>query len=242
MAVIKDKKCMIIGAAPLASGAVFEEFDPKEHYVICADAGYDTAVQYGVRPDLVIGDFDSAAKRPPETIRTIKLPVEKDVTDMMGAVMVGQKLGYKTFVLIGGLGGDRFDHSMANLDVLLYISKHGGSAVLCTEDTKVFVVRCGRIVLTELKGATVSVFPFDGSSCNLTYEGLQYPLEKKDLTAGSSLMGVSNCIISDRAEIRVNIGCALVIVYTPKDKPAEPPQSEIQSRLPEAEDKKDTEK
>ena len=45
MAVIKDKKCMIIGAAPLASGAVFEEFDPKEHYVICADAGYDTAVQ-----------------------------------------------------------------------------------------------------------------------------------------------------------------------------------------------------
>ena len=144
--------------------------------------------------------------------------------------------------LIGGLGGDRFDHSMANLDVLLYISKHGGSAVLCTEDTKVFVVRCGRIVLTELKGATVSVFPFDGSSCNLTYEGLQYPLEKKDLSAGSSLMGVSNCIISDRAEIRVNIGCALVIVYTPKDMPAEPPQSEIQSRLPETEDKKDTEK
>ena len=39
MAVIKDKKCMIIGAAPLVSGAVFEEFDPKEHYVICADAG-----------------------------------------------------------------------------------------------------------------------------------------------------------------------------------------------------------
>ena len=34
MAVIKDKKCMIIGAAPLTSGAVFEEFDPKEHYVI----------------------------------------------------------------------------------------------------------------------------------------------------------------------------------------------------------------
>ena len=97
-------------------------------------------------------------------------------------------------------------------------------------------------MLTELKGATVSVFPFDGSSCNLTYEGLQYPLEKKDLTAGSSLMGVSNCIISDRAEIRVNIGCALVIVYTPKDMPAEPPQSEIQSRLPETEDEKDTEK
>jgi len=134
-------------------------------------------------------------------------------------------------------GGFRRDGQGFNRD-----RQNGGSAVLCTEDTKVFVVRCGRIVLTELKGATVSVFPFDGSSCNLTYEGLQYPLEKKDLSAGSSLMGVSNCIISDRAEIRVNIGCALVIVYTPKDMPAEPPQSEIQSRLPETEDKKDTEK
>ena len=63
MAVIKDKKCMIIGAAPLASGAVFEEFDPKEHYVICADAGYDTAVQYGVRPDLVLIPPQSVRRR-----------------------------------------------------------------------------------------------------------------------------------------------------------------------------------
>lgn len=77
MAVIKDKKCMIIGAAPLASGAVFEEFDPKEHYVICADAGYDTAVQYGVRPDLVIGDFDSAAKRPPERSAPLSSPLKR---------------------------------------------------------------------------------------------------------------------------------------------------------------------
>lgn len=65
MAVIKDKKCMIIGAAPLASGAVFEEFDPKEHYVICADAGYDTAVQYGAfAPTL-----SSAILTPPQSAR-----------------------------------------------------------------------------------------------------------------------------------------------------------------------------
>ena len=116
MAVDKNKKCMIIGAAPIASKAIFDEFNPAEHYVICADGGYDTALQYGIRPDLIIGDFDSAETAPPEDIRVLKLPVQKDETDTMSAAMVGFKLGYTSFVLVGCLGGDRFDHSVANLN------------------------------------------------------------------------------------------------------------------------------
>lgn len=220
MAVIKEQKCMIIGAAPITSNQVFKEFDPAECFVICADGGYDTAVQYGIHPDLIIGDFDSAKKRPPEGIRALRLPVQKDETDTMSAVMVGFKLGFTSFVLVGCLGGDRFDHSIANINVLLYIANHGGSGVICTEDTKVFVLRSGRIVLTELKGATVSVFPFDGSTCNVTYEGLEYPMHQQNLASGSTLMGISNSIISDRAEIRVNIGCALIVLYTPEKKEA----------------------
>ena len=216
MAVIKDKKCMIIGAAPVISKKVFEEFDPAAYFVICADAGYDTAVQYGIRPDLIIGDFDSSREKLPRDIRTFKLPVQKDETDTMAAVMVGFKLGYTSFVLVGCLGGTRFDHSIANINVLLYIANKGGSGVICEEDTKIFVLHGGRLVLTELKGATVSVFPFDGTSCNLTYDGLEYPLYQQNLTAGSSLMGVSNSIVSDRAEIKVNIGCALIVLYAPK--------------------------
>ena len=218
MAVIKDKKCMIIGAAPVTSKKVFEEFDPREHYVICADGGYDTAVRYGIRPDLVIGDFDSSKAKIPADIRVLKLSVQKDETDTMAAVMVAFKLGYTSFTLVGCLGGARFDHSVANIHVLLYIANRGGSGVICEEDTKIFVLRGGRIVLTELKGATVSVFPIDGTSCNLTYDGLEYPLYQQNMTAGSPLMGVSNSIVSDRAEIRVNIGCALIVLYAPEKK------------------------
>ena len=219
MAVDKNKKCMIIGAAPIASKAIFDEFNPAEQYVICADGGYDTALQYGIRPDLIIGDFDSAETAPPSDIRVLKLPVQKDETDTMSAAMVGFKLGYTSFVLVGCLGGDRFDHSVANLNVLLYITNRGGNGVICTEDTKIFVMRTGRVVFTDLKDATISVFPFDGPSCNMTYEGLEYPLFQKNLIAGDTLMGVSNRIVEDRAEVRVNFGCALIILYTPKIKP-----------------------
>ena len=101
-------------------------------------------------------------------------------------------------------------------------------------------MRCGRIVLTELKGATVSVFPFDGSSCNLTYEGLQYPLEKKTLSAGSSLMGVSNCItLRPRGNSREHRLGALVIVSHAEATAAgkNRRKAKIQSRSPETEDK-----
>ncbi|MEG1426912.1 MAG: hypothetical protein RSC76_04410 [Oscillospiraceae bacterium] len=60
-----SKKCMIIGASPITDGKIFEEFNPKEHYVICADGGYETAIQCGVVPDYVVGDFDSVKKCPP---------------------------------------------------------------------------------------------------------------------------------------------------------------------------------
>ena len=46
---------MIIGASPIEDDAVFREFPPENYYVICADAGYETAERYGITPDLVVG-------------------------------------------------------------------------------------------------------------------------------------------------------------------------------------------
>ena len=80
---------MIIGASPLDGRKVFKEFDPRHYYVICADAGYETAMKAGIKPDLVVGDFDSAKEPPPKEIKCVSLPVDKDVTDTMFAVMKG---------------------------------------------------------------------------------------------------------------------------------------------------------
>lgn len=204
---------MIIGASPLAGGKIFQEFDPKSYFVICADAGYETAQKYQIVPDLVVGDFDSAAKRPPKTVKTLSLPVEKDVTDTMYAAMRGLALGFRSFVLVGCLGGPRFDHSLANLEVLRYLLEHGGRGLLADEHTKAFLLHDGRLRMTGVKGATVSVFPYGCASCQVSYTGLQYPLHHDTLTCGGFPMGVSNLVAADPAEIRVHAGIALVTVY-----------------------------
>ena len=204
---------MIIGAVPLRSGRIFQEFDPKKYFVICADAGYETAQRYHIVPDMIVGDFDSSARPPRESENCIVLPVEKDVTDTMYAVLRGFAEGFQSFVLLGCLGGERFDHSLANLEVLQYIVEHGGKGLLAEEYTKIFLLHDGRLRLTDCVGATVSVFPFGGKTCNVSYSGLQYPLSRHTLTCGGLLMGVSNSVMEDAAEIRVHSGTALVVVY-----------------------------
>lgn len=206
---------MIIGASPILDGRVFQEFDPKDYFVICADGGYETALKLGLVPDLVVGDFDSAQKRPPASLRTLVLPVEKDVTDTMFAALKGLAKGLRDFVLLGCLGGPRFDHSLASIETLLYLRDHGAWGFLADERTKVFLLREEKLRITKLKGATVSVFPYGCPTCTVSYTGLQYPLTRGSLTVGGLLMGVSNCIVSDDAEIKVHSGTALVAVYQP---------------------------
>ncbi len=203
---------MIIGAAPIDSGRIFKEFDPRRYYVICADAGYETALKAGVKPDLIVGDFDSA-KEPPAKGQKVKiLPTEKDVTDTMFAVMKGFGRGFRSFLLLGCLGGARFDHSLANLEVLQYIREHGGHGIMADRNTKIFLLHDEKLKMTGMNGAMVSVFPYNGSMCSVTYTGLKYPLNRDTLTCGGFPMGVSNQVVADVAEVRVHSGTALVVV------------------------------
>lgn len=211
----EKQKCMIIGAAPIAGSRIFQEYDPREYFVICADGGYETALKHKVKPDLIVGDFDSASQKPSKEFKCLSLPVEKDVTDTMFAAMKGLSRGFRSFVLLGCLGGPRFDHSLANLEVLQYLLEHGARAELADEHTKVFLVRDSRLRMTDIKGATVSVFPYGCPSCTVSYTGLQYPLNRETLTCGGLLMGVSNAVVKDDADIRVHLGTALVAVYQP---------------------------
>ena len=50
------KKCYIIcgGPEPCMSAEISEGA-----FIICADSGYDKALQAGTKPDLILGEFDS---------------------------------------------------------------------------------------------------------------------------------------------------------------------------------------
>lgn len=149
--------CYIVGACP--PGEI--RFAPgRPAFVIAADKGLVHLEAQGIRPDLIVGDFDSLG-RVPAGDNILRHPVEKDDTDTMLAVKTALDRGMGTIVFYGCLGG-RLDHTYANLQTLTYLAQRGGQGWLLGDGTVVTAVENGRLDLPAgLRGA-VSVFCPDG--------------------------------------------------------------------------------
>ena len=176
--------------------------------VIAADAGYRTCRELGICPDLVLGDFDSM-DQPEDHPNVQRLPVEKDDTDTMLAVKTGLEQGCGEFWLYGGTGGRRLDHTLANLQTLLYLRRRGARGWLCDRDFLWTVLEGEELTIRrEVEWGLLSLFSLEGEVEGLTICGVQYPLEDARLTAEFPL-GVSNHILEEEAHISVRRGALL---------------------------------
>lgn len=90
--------CYIIGAGERINILPAPE---QGDLLIAADGGYAWLKEKGLEPDLVVGDFDSMAE-PAGVAHLVRLPKEKDDTDTMAAVRLGQERGYRRFHIFGG--------------------------------------------------------------------------------------------------------------------------------------------
>ena len=91
--------------------------------VIAADGGYKYLDSLGIAPDIYIGDYDSSEC--PEGVDAVRLPVEKDDTDMLAAVRLALGRGCREIHMFGGTGG-RLDHTLANIQTLHFVAGRGG--------------------------------------------------------------------------------------------------------------------
>ena len=117
-----SKRAIILSAVPVST-AVGRYVRPGDFIVAC-DAGYRNAERLDLRPDLIVGDFDSAP-RPKAEHETIVLPHVKDDTDTQYAARWLLEHGYDEITLLGALGGARLEHTLANLATGLYLAKNG---------------------------------------------------------------------------------------------------------------------
>lgn len=182
--------------------------DPGD-FVIAADAGYRTCLGEGIRPDLLLGDFDSM--EPPEGLANVRrLPVEKDDTDTLAAIRMGLERGCTDFLLYGGTGGKRLDHTLANLQSLLYLRRRGARGFLFDNDFLWTVIENESIAIQKtVEWGLVSVFCLGDRAEGVDETGLQYPLEHAVLTPEFPL-GVSNHILEPEARITVRKGILAV--------------------------------
>ena len=206
----QQRRCVIIAGAPNADTAFLAQTVQPEDYLICADRGYAAATAAGLRPDLIVGDFDSYGGALPDDCEVVRLCPEKDDTDMMIAVKEGLRRGFSRFALFGGLGG-RLGHTLANIQTLAYLSKQGARGFLCGERETVAAVTDGTVSFSATHTGYISVFCLDEPARGVTLRGLKYPLNGAVLTASVPL-GVSNEFTGTASSVTVENG-TLVIVW-----------------------------
>lgn len=203
-------KCMIIGAGDLTMGEITVG---EEDYVIAVDGGLSYCGILNVEPDKIIGDFDSVSEKEKEAIRSLQeqvpglvmeLPVEKDDTDMLVALQYGLELGYTDFRIYAGTGG-RFDHTLANIQCLLYLKNHGATGYMVDGTGMILVIQNEAVHFRKELEGYLSLFSLGKEAKGVTIRGLKYPLENYTLTNDYPI-GISNEFIGEESTIQVEDG------------------------------------
>lgn len=204
---------IIANGAPPTAADLARWLQPGDR-LICADGGGRAALAAGLKPDVVVGDFDSLSESELAALAASgaaleRHPRKKDETDLELALRRALIDGATDIVVLGGLGG-RLDHTLANAMLLAQPGLSGGRARLAGGAETLCVLRSGEtLTLDGEKGDTVSLLPL-GDAAGIVTSGLAYPLRNEALRVGPA-RGVSNEMYSARATIRLGTGFLLCV-------------------------------
>ena len=119
--------------------------------------------------------------------------------------------GYTDIFISGGLSG-RLDHTIANLQLLLYAKRHGAVQVMIADKyNQVFLIEDTFLTLPKKEGFKLSLFSYSEVCEGVTISGVKYPLSNYTLTNHFPL-GISNEFLEDAAYLGCRKGLLLVML------------------------------
>lgn len=213
---------VIFAGGTLRPGKAVNDAIASADLIIAADAGAQTALQLGLTPAIVAGDFDSLALSR-DTLRamgcqTIQVPAEKNETDSELAIETAIQQGASRITLLGALGGQRFEHSIANV---LLLTDYATIPIRIIDGPSVSWLLRGP-ASTKIEGQVgdlLSLLPLAGDAYGIHTNNLYYPLHGETLRFGKP-RGISNVLTATRAEVSLEKGLLLVI-HTAKQELSE---------------------
>lgn len=185
--------------------------------VIAVDGGLAALHKLHLKPDAIVGDFDTVDPKVLEEYKSCPDPItweihkpEKDETDTELALNTAIELGCTRLIILGATGG-RMDHSIANIHLLYTCLKKGVEAAIVDEKNWITVLEKGRIFhRDEAMGKYISFLPLSWEVRGITLTGFKYPLTKKDISVGTSLC-ISNELTGEEGSIGFDSGTLICV-------------------------------
>ncbi len=197
-------RAVIIGNGNLLDSEFIRLKINDDDFIICADGGYNRAVQMGIRVDVIIGDLDSIADFDNE-IEVIKYPAKKDFTDGELCIDYAIKKGFDEILLLC-MSSSRIDHTINNIFMMSKCKK----AMMADEKNEIYILN-DNLKITNKKGKILSIIPIKNDLEGITTNGLEYPLKNETLFFGEC-RGNSNIINDDLCTISIKKGIGIVVV------------------------------
>ena len=211
-------KALILAGADVTVTSNLRNLCQNADFIVAADSGVRHAAVLGVTPDLIVGDFDSAAQadleRYPDVPRQTH-PVRKDSLDLELALAEAVARGATELVIVGALGG-RLDQTLAALFIAARYREQY-RVTLHSGHTAAYPLRTGDVLTLNVRaGLTFSVLSLTVSRLSLV--GSSYPLTHAELPFGVGL-GVSNETTAAPLTVTLHEGSALLLLSLSYIKP-----------------------
>ena len=185
----------------------------KDDYILCADGGMRHALALDLKPDLVIGDMDSAERSDLQKMQadgvSIELfPRDKNETDLELAINKAIELAPQQIIIVAALGG-RLDQTFANIALLTDLRLSTFNLRLDDGVEEIFFCR-DQAQVHGRSGDIISLIPWGGSVHQIQTQGLRWSLNKETLYPEKT-RGISNEMTGDVATIKIESGLLLLI-------------------------------
>ena len=209
-------KTLIITGGKISADFALTFFENNEYdLVIAADKGLEVLDKLCIRPDYIIGDFDSLTAGilcEYQEEKIVKLNPEKDFTDTEAAIRLAIDKGADSITIIGATG-TRLDHVIANISLLMIPLEAGVPAYIIDENNRIRLIdKTTELTREDCFGDNVSLIPYSDEVTGVTLKGFYYSLSNKNISKFKELsLGISNKITEDKCIIEINNGIMIVI-------------------------------
>lgn len=189
---------------------LIEEVD----YIVGVDGGCGVTYRNNIKPDLIIGDFDSLDIDILDYYRNQKIDIitlqeDKDITDGEAGIIEAFKRGCTELLICAPSFYLETDHLLGNIFLL---SKYKNCKII-NEYEVIRVLEAGKIILDKAVGEKVSIISLEKTSVKIT--GFKYD-GTFNIDVGDSLT-LRNEIVEETAEIAMVSGKILIIQRFKRD-------------------------
>ncbi len=184
----------------------------NDDYIICADGGTRHALPLDVKPNLIIGDLDSAEAETLQSfeadgVRIDSYPQDKNETDLELAINRAIEMSPKQIIILAALGG-RLDQTLANITLLSDLRLSTFDIRLDDGVEEIFLCR-DQAEVHGRSGDIVSLIPWQGAVSEVETQHLKWALHKETLYPDKT-RGISNEMTGETASVSIESGLLLI--------------------------------